>query len=131
MEIDVIRDGAALSISETLGRSPKLDREMKKYRDDNFEFTVRDVTFFDRADERWDADREGVLVDEVKSGSWAALGLLRTGDLILQVDGRSIPDVGAMEEAMGAVAEAQAEAVLLKILRGIYTIYIELEPKWD
>ncbi|MCH7958936.1 MAG: PDZ domain-containing protein [Candidatus Hydrogenedentes bacterium] len=131
LEIDVIRDGTAFSISETLGRSPKLDREMKKYRDDNFEFTVRDVTFFDRADERWDADREGVLVDEVKSGSWGALGLLRTGDLILQVDGRSIPDVGAMEEAMGAVAEAQAEAVLLKILRGIYTIYIELEPKWD
>lgn len=131
VEIDVIRDGTRLSVSEKLGRSPKLDREMKKYRDDNFEFTVRNVTFFDRAGERWAPDHKGVLVDEVKSGSWAALGLLRTGDLILQVNGSTISDVQVMEEAMEAVANTKAEVVLLKVLRGIYTLYIELEPKWD
>ena len=131
VELEVIRDGTRLFVSEKLGRSPKLDREMKKYRDENFEFTVRNVTFFDRAGERWAPDHKGVLVDEVKSGSWAALGLLRTGDLILQVNGDSISDVQVMEETMEAVAKTGADVVLLKVLRGIYTIYIELEPKWN
>jgi len=130
-ELSVRRGGEALTIPVELVRAPKLDREMKKYRDDNFEFTVRDVTFFDKAAEQWKAEQHGVLVDQVKPGGWAALGHLGGLDLILEVDGEAVADVAAMETAMEKIAEARPNAVVFKVLRGIHTFFIELEPKWD
>jgi len=118
-------------LSVELVRAPKLDREMKKYRDDNFEFTVRDITFFDKATEQWKDEQRGVLVDEVKPGGWAALGKLGVSDLLLEVDGQAVADVAAVEAAMKAVGESRPKAVLFKVLRGIHTFFIELEPKWD
>ena len=47
VELTVLRDKAELKIPVELARSPRLQREMKKYRNDDFEFTARDVSFFD------------------------------------------------------------------------------------
>ena len=55
---------------------------MKKYRNDEFEFTARNVSFFDTADEQWDKAQSGALIEEVKPGSWAELGNLYAGDLL-------------------------------------------------
>lgn len=127
-----IKRGEATSVIPVeLVRSPKLDREMKKYRDEDFEFTVRDITFFDIADEQWDKVDEGVLVDQVVSGGWAALGLLATGDLILEVGGTATPDVETVMKTMHRLAEERPKSVVFKVLRGIHTLFIELEPKWD
>ena len=131
VELAILRDGESKKINVTLLRSPQQSREMKKYRDDNFEYTARDVTFFDKASERWGEDQDGVLVEEVQSGGWAALGMLSTGDLILEVDGISITTIASLEETMENVSNSKPSAVLLKVLRGIYTLYIELEPRWE
>lgn len=131
VELRVRRDDEVISIPVELERAPKLDREMRKYRDDLFEYTARDITFFDRADERWDAEQRGVLVSEVTSGSWAALGMLHVGDLIQSINGESIGDVDDLRDVMERTAENQPASVVIKVLRGIYTMYVELEPKWE
>jgi len=64
---------------------------MKKYRDEDFEFTVRDTTFFDKVREEWSEGQPGALVTEVKEGGWAAIGRLSTGDLITAVDDGPLP----------------------------------------
>ncbi len=130
-ELDVRRGSDAMKIPVELARAPKLDREMRKYRDENFEFTVRDVTFFDKADEQWSDEESGVLVTEIQPGSWAELGMLRVGDLVKQVDGAPVNNVDEIKAVMDQIAERRAEFVLVKALRGIYTVYIEFEPKWD
>jgi serine protease Do len=127
-----IRRGTETSVVPVeLVRAPKLDREMKKYRDEDFEFTVRDITFFDRAEEQWEEVEEGVLVEQVVSGGWAALGLLSTGDLILEVSGVATPNVETVMNTMHKLAEEKPKSVVFKVLRGIHTLFIELEPKWD
>ena len=108
-----------------------LDREMKKYRDEQFEFTVRDVTFFDKANEEWEQDQQGVVVEEVTPGSWAALGGLNVGDLIVQAADASIGTVEEMEQAMDIQTSLKPQAVVFKVLRGIYTVYLEFEPEWE
>ncbi|HIJ65853.1 MAG TPA: PDZ domain-containing protein [Candidatus Hydrogenedentes bacterium] len=130
-DLTVLRDAEKRTIAVELIRSPKLSREMKKYRDDNFEFTVRDITFFDKAEERWKEEEKGVLVEQVESGGWAALGQLRPGDLIQQVDDTVIADVEALETKMDAVVAAEPKAVVFKVGRGVYTVYLEFEPKWE
>ncbi|MDB6022062.1 MAG: Trypsin-like serine protease, typically periplasmic, containing C-terminal domain, partial [Pedosphaera sp.] len=93
VELTVLRDGKQLKIPVELARSPRLEREMKKYRNDDFEFTARDICFFDTADEQWNGSQRGALVEEVKPGSWAELASLYPGDLILEVDGEPVTSV--------------------------------------
>ena len=82
VELTVLRDQGELKVPVELARSPRLQREMKKYRSDDFEFTARDVSFFDTVEEQWDSAQRGALVENVKGGSWAELGSLSDGDLI-------------------------------------------------
>lgn len=131
VDLKVLRDGEELTLPVELARNPKLEREMKEYRDNNFELTVRDLSFFNRAKEQLEDDRQGVMVSDVKSGGWAALGKLAVGDLILTVDGANITDVEAFEAEMKKIAKEKPDSVVLKVLRGIYTFYVELEPKWE
>ncbi|MCK5863200.1 MAG: PDZ domain-containing protein, partial [Candidatus Hydrogenedentes bacterium] len=87
------RNGKDLTQSVKLAQSPKLAREMKKYQDKIFEFTVRNITFFDRASERWEETQQGVLVEQVKPGGWAALGRISVGDLIISIDQETVNTV--------------------------------------
>jgi len=130
-ELTVRRAGQDLKVPVELIRSPTEDREMRKYRDESFEFTVREITFFDKADEQWADDQSGVLITEIQPGSWAELGMLRVGDLVQEVDGKPIATVDDLEAAMDDVVTRRAGTVLIKVLRGIYTLFNELEPKWD
>ncbi len=130
VQLTIVRDKAQRKVPVELVRSPRLRREMKKYRDDNFEFTARDIAFFDIADERWKPDQRGVLIEEVKPGSWAELGSLYVDDLLVEVDGKPVDDVTALKTAMQEIADRKKPSVLMKVLRGIHTAYLELEPAW-
>src|SRR5579883_2359146 len=90
VELTLVRGADVLKVPVELMRSPKLRREMKKYRNEDFEFTARDVAFFDRAEEQWSSSQRGALVEDVKSGSWAELGSLYVDDLIVEVDGQPV-----------------------------------------
>jgi serine protease Do len=130
VELSVSRDKTELKILVELVRSPRLQREMKKYRNDDFEFTAREVSFFDAVERQWPNDQHGALVENVKGGSWAELGSLTEGDLILEVDGRPVDKVDALRRELERVAASKEKVVLLKVLRGIHTAYLEIEPNW-
>ena len=130
-ELTVLRGEEQMKIPVELIRAPKAGREMKKYRNDDFEFTVRDVTFFDRADGQWKAKERGVVVDDVVNGGWAALGQLYPGDLIVEVDGRSVKDVDAMKTIMEEVNKARPKSIVMRIERKIHSRFIEIEPNWE
>ena len=129
--LSVQRGTQKLSVPVELVRSPKLEREMKKYRDEDFEFTARDTTFFDKVREEWSEGQPGALVTEVKEGGWAAIGRLSTGDLITAVDDQPVTDVSSLKEILKRVAAAKPRTTVLRVIRGIHTMFLELEPNWD
>lgn len=131
VSLKLLRNDNEVVQAVKLAQAPKLAREMKKYQDEIFEFTARDITFFDRATERWDDEQKGVLVEQVKPGGWAALGRLSVGDLIVAIDNEAINDVSEVKAKMDAVVNSKNTTVVFKIKRGIRTTYLELEPKWD
>ena len=130
VELTVIRDKKQLKIPVELVRSPRLKREMKKYRNDDFEFTAREVSFFDAVEEQWTNNQRGVLVEDVKSGSWAELGSLYAGDLILEINGRPVDNLETLRQQLELVAANKDKLVIIKVLRGIHTSYLEIEPNW-
>ena len=129
--LSVMRGADKLSLPVELVRSPKLEREMKKYRDEDFEFTVRDMTFYDKVHEEWAEGRPGAMVTEVKDGGWAAIGRLNIGDIITTVDGEPVTDVLSLKEKMKRVAAEKRKSIVLRVARGIHTVFLELEPNWD
>lgn len=129
-ELSIVRDGTEMKLSIELAASPKLVREMKKYRDDSYEFMVRDISFFDRVVNHWSEAQGGVLVDSVSEGGWASLGGLASGDLIVGVDGRDIADVEAFEALMKKIAESKPKNTIFRVKTAISDAYVELEPSW-
>lgn len=130
VELSILRGNKPIKFSVELARSPRVRREMKKYRNDEFEFTARNVSFFDSAEEQWDKDQKGALIEEVKPGSWAELANLYVGDLVVAVDGKPVEDVDSLRHAMEGVAAEKKTVVVMKVVRGIHTAYLEFEPNW-
>jgi serine protease Do len=130
VKLAVVRDGRRLTVPVKLERSPRLPREMKKYRNEAFEFTARDMTFYDQAEEQWPTDQAGVIIEEVRPGGWADLGMLYSGDLLLAVDGKTVTNVDAVRSALEDASTGRKPFIVFKVLRGIHTRYLSIEPKW-
>lgn len=131
VELQVRRDSEVRSLPIELVLSPKEVREMKKYTNEDFEFSVREIGYADRTLEKWDDDKSGVLVEDIRSGGWADLGQLYVGDLIMAVNGTSIGSPDELKDLMKEIQNTKPDYVVIKVLRGIHTAFVELEPKWE
>jgi serine protease Do len=129
VQLSVIRNHDERKMQVKLAASPRLPREMKKYDDDVFEFRVRDVSPVDRERSGW-PEGQGVLVESVAEGGWAALGHLAEGDLILSIDGEKVSDVTAVQRKMSQIAAAKPPAIVLSVRRGIRTFFVEMQTAW-
>lgn len=130
VQLTIVRGSEEKPIRVPLETAPRLPREMKKYEDPNFEFRVRDVAAADRAQRTWTRGQQGVLVEAVREGGWAALGHLADGDLVLAIDGEPVNDVAAVQQKMTRIAQSRPATVVLKVKRGIRTFFVEMQGGW-
>lgn len=130
VQLTVMRQGREMSVAAELAASPVPAAELKKYRNDDFEFAVRDLAFADRVREDLPRDQAGVIVEDVTMGGWASLAHLAPGDIILGVDDRPAVDVEGFRGLMTAVGRAKQEHTVFKVQRGIHTVFLELETDW-
>ena len=130
-DFGILRGKEKLTLKVELTPAPKPEREMRRYHDPNFEFTVRDLTYYDRLVVRRTEGQPGVIVSEVADGGWAAVGELRGGDLIVAVNSESVADVAALERILKRLAQDRPKQVVLRIQRGIHSRFLELEPDWN
>jgi serine protease Do len=130
VQLSLRRDGHDQKVSVKLLASPRLAREMLKYEDRDFEFRVRDLAAADRTLSDLAEGQQGVLVEAVREGGWAALSHLADGDIILAIDGDPAVDVAAVQRKMERVARDKPSAVVMKVRRGIRTFFVELQTGW-
>jgi len=130
VKLSLLRGRDERQLEVKLETAPRLPREMKKYEDPNFEFRVRDVTTSDQSEKSWAEGQSGVLVEAVREGGWAALGHLADGDMLLEIDGTAAANVEAVQKQMEVIAERKPAAVVLKVRRGIRTLFVELQSGW-
>jgi len=128
--LDIIRDGDKRQVAVKLERTRILPSEARKDRNRDFEMTVRDVTFFDRDENRWSEDVKGVLVEQVESAGWAGLAGIQSGDLIQRINDIEIKGIKSYRKAMETVTKAAPERVVFEMLRGVSTRFQYAEPDW-
>jgi S1-C subfamily serine protease len=130
VELSIRRGTQLQKLSVKLVASPRLAREMRKYEDRDFEFRVRDLAAADRTVTDLPEGQQGVLVEAVGEGGWAALSHLADGDVIVAIDGDPVADVAAVQQKMERVARDKPAAVVMKVRRGIRTFFVELQTGW-
>lgn len=128
--LGVLREGKPVEVKVTLERTRLGPEEARRDQNRDFEMTVRELTFFDRDDNKWDESVNGVLVEQVEEAGWAGLGGLGSGDLIQKIGDRVITDLASYRAAMEDVAKTQPERISFVVLRGIRTQYKFVEPEW-
>ncbi|HEX2252654.1 MAG TPA: PDZ domain-containing protein [Thermoanaerobaculia bacterium] len=127
----VLRDGTEREVTLLLERSRITPEEARRVRDGDFELVVRELTFFDRDERRWDDEVRGVLVEQVEPAGWAGLGGLRYGDLVQRIGDRQVRGLASFEEAMAEVARERPERAVFVVLRGGRTRFLFVEPAWE
>lgn len=129
--LTVHRDGKEVALSVTLAAAPPLAREMKRYEDEDFGFRARDLADADRRDPKLDAETTGVLVDSVTNGSWASLGRMTAGDVILSIDGHNVANVEDLAARLKDIRTTRPAAVVVFVRRGVKSLFLELQPTWQ
>ncbi|HRK35171.1 MAG TPA: PDZ domain-containing protein, partial [Candidatus Hydrogenedentes bacterium] len=130
-EFSIIRGEEKQALTVELTASPRLAREMKSYEDVNFEFTVRDITFLDKVKEKWADDKAGALVTKLERGGWADIGGVNINDLIIRINDTPVSSSADVEKKMDELKTAKAKTAVFLVERGIYSAFLEIEPKWD
>ncbi|HEY3586656.1 MAG TPA: trypsin-like peptidase domain-containing protein [Myxococcaceae bacterium] len=126
----VLRDGKPMELTVTVKEAPRLENELRVYEDVVLEFRARDISYLDRVKRRWAKETAGALVSQVDAGGWALVGGLRTDDLVLAVDGKTVRDVKELEKELKPIKEKKPGEVVLFVRRGLQTLYVELQPTW-
>lgn len=129
--LSILRDGTPIEVKLPLERTRLSAEEARRVRDADFELVVRDITFFDREDMRWDESVRGVYVENVEMAGWAGLGGVMPGDLIQRVGDRPVSDLASYRAAMDEVKKAEPARVVFVVFRGSRTFFRFIEPEWN
>lgn len=129
-KLAVLRDKQAMDLTVKLDRARLTPEEAIRDVNRDFELTVRELTFFDRDENRWSEDIKGVVVVNPEPAGWAALAGLRPGDLIQRIDDAEITGMKSYRAAMEKIAAEQPERVVFVVLRGPRTYFNYAEPDW-
>ncbi len=114
----------------TLERTHLTPAEVDRDKNEDFGISVREVTFFDRDENRWPNDIGGVLVEKTTPVGWAQLGGIQFRDLILEIDGSIVSSLEEYRAAMKLATDSRSERVTFLILRGAETRFQHIEPDW-
>ena len=128
--LTILRDGERREVTVTLERTRLTPEEARRDRNRDFDLSVREITFFDRDENRWPQDIKGVLVEQVERAGWAGLAGIRGRDLIQRVGDHPVTGIKSYRKAMEAVAKEQPERLVMVVLRGVRTHFVFLEPDW-
>jgi S1-C subfamily serine protease len=129
--LDVVRGSEPLQVKVKLEAPPTPASELKRYRDDDFEFTAREMSFDDRVNNKLEESLRGVVIERVEPASWAQVAHVTAGDILVSVDATPTPDAKSIEAVMKSVKEKKQKRVVFFVRRGIHTQFLELEPGWD
>lgn len=129
--LTVLRNGQEAKVSVELEPAKKTIAEAERLKNRDFDFEVREITFFDIANRRWKPDTKGLLVTEVEQGGWAGVGHLRLDDLLLRIDDVEIDSLKTFKQVMEQIAEKRPEKVRFLVLRDIETRFLFVETDWD
>jgi serine protease Do len=128
--LTLLREGVRQEVSLQLGLAPVTAWTAEEYEDEDLGLTVREITLNDIQGQNLGQDTEGVVVSELEqAGSMQLAGLLQ-GDIIQQVDGHAVTDLGSFREQVERLRDEKPRSTVLFVLRQIETLFVAVRTPW-
>jgi serine protease Do len=128
--IEGVRDGAPRQWTVRVGKQPKPNSDLDSHEDKRFEFTAREMSFAEAVNAKLDSPEDGVRLATVQPAGWVALAGGASGDILLAIDGQKVGSIARLKEILADLETRKPRHVVFKLKRGIYTEFIEVEPRW-
>jgi serine protease Do len=128
--LTVLRDKQPMDVKVPLERTRITAEEALRDSNRDFEMSVRELTFFDRDDNRWDESVTGVMVVSVERVGWAGLAGMVEGDVIQRINNENVTDLPSYRKAMEKISKDQPSRVAFFVQRGNRTQFKFAEPEW-
>lgn len=120
-----------VNITVVLDDRPVTAGDAPRYEDENFDLTVRDLVFSDYNSRDLDpGEIEGVLVDRLERGGWAAVGGIRAGDIILKINGQNIASVEEGKKEFEKIQADRPDEVIFMVRRRNVTQFVPVKTDW-
>jgi len=129
--LTVLRAGRTRQETVQLERTRTTSAEAAREKTETLGLTVREVTFFDRDENRWGDEVAGVLADRVESAGQADVGGVHPSDLVERIDRYPVRDLASYRKALAALAAARPKRIAVVVRRGERSHLQYLEPEWD
>lgn len=130
VQLTILRGHDKKTLPVTLPETPKFPSEMPTYRNDDYDFSVRDIAFADRIHNDLGEELQGVMVETVGEGGWAALGRLRAGDVILAVAGMPVTSTQQLATTMLTLTASHPAQLVFQVKREKSTLYLGMQGSW-
>ena len=114
----------------TLVATPAATGDLDTFKDETFEFTVRELPLAERIAEQLPVDAPGVRVSAVQPNGWTALAGIGPGDIVVSIDGQVVRTVAEAEKLLKGFREKKPKHVVFFIRRGVGSGFAEVEPRW-
>lgn len=131
VKLTLFRGGESREVEVSVEPTRTRPDEARRATNKDFELAVRELTFFDRVERRWDSSTRGVLVQHAESAGWAGLGGLAPGDLIQKVNDREVASLADFRRVLAETSAERPRRVVFAVLRGVRTRFLYVEPEWD
>jgi len=131
VEVDIYRDGEPMTIGLVLAGRPKSASDAGEFESETFGITVRELTQDVRILMNLSEDTRGVIVRRVKPGSWAFLGGMRPGVIIMDFGGNPVTTIEEFQAAAAKVEEDGQLEISVFCRVGSRTRFFRLEPRWE
>jgi len=131
VKVDLYRNGQPMTIDLTLAGRPKSASDAEEFESETFGITARELTQDVRIMLNLSEDTSGVIVRRARSGSFAFMGGMRAGVIILEFGGHPVASLQDFQEAVEKVEAEKPQEVSVFCRVGSQTRFFRLEPRWD
>ena len=128
--LEVLREGKAVTLTLNLEERPAPPSELPALRETRLGFSARALAQDDRNERQLAAEDQGAIITRVERSGWADLAGLRSGDLLVELNGRPVTDRESLATLLSTLATERPRHVIFRVQRGISGAILECEPDW-
>lgn len=126
----ILRGHDAKVLTVKPSASPVEESGLKTLQVSKLRVLVRELSFYDRVARHLPADQKGVYVSTVERGGPGGLAHLKSGDIVLSLDGHPTPNLDGFSDGLAQALKSHTPAIPFLVVRGAEVRLLFLDRSW-
>ena len=128
--IKIWRGGAERDLQVRLSSAPTTIATAEEYENDEFGFTVRELTYDVIQGLNLDPGTRGVIVSKTERAGWVDVAGIGRGDIIQTADGAAVTDLASLKTVLEKARGERKNEISLLVYRNYRTRFVRVQTSW-